>query len=87
MQDGAASLNLIPPIRKAKSKWRLVIWNIKLGRISNGPFVYAFESVPDAVVIDIGVSKATKEQNRAEDFFYIGGQKIGIYRNNPGTTE
>lgn len=63
----------------------------KTKRSSNGPFVYAFEAfpntVPNTVVINIGVSEATKASESEKGSFYIEGQKINLNRNNPGTGE
>lgn len=91
-QTGAISLNLTPDNPAGKVEVTIDYYaEYKTKRSSNGPFVYAFEAfpntVPNTVVINIGVSEATKASESEKGSFYIEGQKINLNRNNPGTGE
>lgn len=91
-QTGATSLNLTPDNPAGKVEVTIDYYaEYKTKGSANGPFVYAFEAfpntVPNTVVINIGVSEAAKASESENAFFYIEGKKIDLYWNNPGTTE
>ena len=91
-QTGATSLDLTPANPTDKVEVTIDYYaEYKTKGSANGPFVYAFEAfpntLPNTVVINIGVSEAAKASESENAFFYIEGKKIDLYWNNPGTTE
>lgn len=91
-QTGATSLDLTPANPTGKVEVTIDYYaEYKTKGSANGPFVYAFEAfpntLPNTVVINIGVSEAAKVSESEKASFYIEGKKIDLYWNNPGTTE